>query len=46
MLVRNTAIEKSLNRKMCVCYLGPLIVLAQNRWGAYIVVELDGSIFD
>ena len=29
-LVRNTAIEKSLNRKMCPCYLGPLIVLAQN----------------
>ena len=31
---------------MCVCYLGPLIVLAQNRGGAYIVAELDSAIFD
>ena len=45
-LVRNTAIEKSLNRKMCTHYLGPLIVLAQERGGAYIVAELDSSVFD
>ena len=31
---------------MHMCYLGPLIVLAQNRKGAYIVAELDGSIFN
>ena len=40
-LVHNTAIEKSLNRKMRARYLGPLVVLARNRGGAYILAELD-----
>ena len=45
-LIRNTAIEKALNRKMRSQYLGPLIVISCNRGGAYIIVELDGTVFD
>ena len=45
-LMCNTAIEKSLNCKMCLCYLGPLIIVSHNKGGAYIVCELNGIVFD
>ena len=44
--MRNTAIEKYLNRKMRPRYLGPLVVVSRNHSGAYIVAELNGAVFD
>ena len=46
MLVRNTAIEKALNRKMQAEYLGPLVVVSHNKGGAYIICELNSSVFN
>ena len=45
-LIRNTTIEKSLNRKMCVRYLSPLIVISQNKGGTYIISKLDRLVFN
>lgn len=45
-LVRNTAIEKALNRKMRPRYNGPYVVITRNRGGAYVICELDGAVLD
>ena len=45
-LIQNMAIEKSLNRKMCARYIGPLIVISRNRGSAYIISELNSLVFN
>jgi hypothetical protein len=43
-LIRNTAIEKALNRKMRPRYIGPMVVISRNKGGAYIICDLDGTL--
>ena len=45
MLVRNTTVEKSMNRKSKPRYLGPFEVVQRTKGGSYVLKELDGSIW-
>jgi hypothetical protein len=42
-LMCNTLIEKSLNKKMHTRYIGPLLLVSCNYGSAYILSELDGT---
>jgi hypothetical protein len=42
--MRNTQIEKALNRKMRARYLGPLVVITRNFGGSYVLCKLDGAV--
>ena len=43
-LVRNTAIEKEMNRKSKPRYLGPFEIVRQTKYGSYVIKELNGDV--
>ena len=42
-LLRNSRIEESLNRKTKPCYIGPMPVVCKKRNTSYVIAELDGA---
>jgi hypothetical protein len=43
-LVRNSRIEASLDRKTKARWIGPMVIVRQTTHGAYILAEMDGAI--
>ena len=43
-LVRNTAVEKELNKKTKPKYLGPYEIDRHTKGGSYVLKEMDGTI--
>lgn len=43
-LVRNSRVEMSLDRKMKPRWIGPMIIARQTTGGSYVLAEMDGSI--
>lgn len=44
-LVRNTSVEKSLDRKMEQRYMGPMVVVRRTAGGSYLCCEMNGAMF-